>query len=184
MKTIKCVSLIVSMCMVVIFPSYVRADDNIIWSCSAMGMVPILGPDELVEQRSGKAIFKANEKGIVRLICPVYGVKKAGLRSLFFTFQDGDGGTVDTSNKITAELRRVRRSDGHVETMRNATVDSNSERTPSTGSSGWVTSQSATSGNTIGDGFDFGRYYYYVQVTMTKGQKSGTLATQGVYLQN
>ena len=165
------------------------ADSVVIWSCNAMGMTPIPQSVGLLEFRAGRAILKEDRRGTAVLVCPIGSVtedmRKYSIRSLYMTHKGGDFNTPNPTNYMRAELRRVRMSDGHVETVPNSLVDSN-KRNPTgiNGSNGWVTNQSATSGNTIFGGLDFEKYHYYVQVTLKKERSDGRLSVMGVYLRN
>ncbi len=178
---------LVFFCLLTVFISANAAaedDDHIIWSSNAMACVPAGAPIVVDNHESlaGKVRFKEGKRGKVALICPIHMVTVAtgkSPRSLHLTYRDGDG--KQGNSLVSAVLRKVRRSNGQVETIVNSVVSSNATNAANSGVNGWATHQSATTGNTIGQRFDFLRYYYYVQINMDNTSGT-TLAVMGVYL--
>lgn len=186
MKNKYLIAMLVSLGLISVNSSY--ADNkNIVWSVNAMSCVPMptAVQNDLITVQSGRVIFKTGKSGIASVICPIGTVseKMNNIRSLILTYRDGDGNTSDSAGMVTANLRRVRRSNGAVETLPNSLVSSNSTTAPNSGPTGWATHQSATAGNTIPGGFEFDKFYYYVHITM-KQRGTGPLAVMGVFLQN
>ena len=170
--------------LVVLTPANAEDDDHVIWSSNAMACEPAGAPiiRDNHESLAGKVRFKEGKRGKVALICPVNMVTAAtgkSPRSLFLTYQDGDG--KEGRSIVSAALRKVRKSDGHVETIVNSFVSSNATNATNSGDNGWANHQSATRGNTIGQRFDFLRYYYYVQINMDN-KTGASLGVMGVYL--
>jgi hypothetical protein len=161
------------------------ASAEVIWSYNAMAGVPTPPTiqNDLYECRAGKVIFKEGKTGTITLICPVsQNLSEYGdLRSLIMIYRDGDGH--EGPSEVTAELRRVRMSDGHVESLQNGIVSSNDPSAPNRGPTRWATHQSAKPGKTINHVMDLVHYYYYVQITL-KRNGGAPLAIMGVYLTN
>ena len=149
--------------------------------------IPLVVQKDLIDVQSGRVIFKPGKAGIVSLICPIGTVsekmKNASLRSLFLTYRDGDG-KEGPGGVVTANLRRVRQSDGAVESLSNSLVSSNSTNAPNSGPKGWATHQSATTNSNIAQGFEFDKFYYYVHITMKRDDSAVPLAVLGVFLIN
>ncbi len=184
------ISLYLSRCVVICLgiacgPAY-ALNEGIIWSMNAMSCVPTPATLEagLIDGQAGRVIFKSNRTGIASIICPIGSVsdemRTRGLRSLFLTYRDGDRSAL---NNVVASIRRVNRASGHVETMSNGSVSSGGPGAPSSGQTGWATHQSATAGNTIGNHFDFSKFYYYVHISMKRDDAGVPLAVLGVFLQ-
>ena len=158
---------------------------KILWSCNAMTAQPVGIPIIRTKNDAshGAVRFRANRTGTVSLVCPVTTWPgSAGIRSLIFTYRDGDGRQGPA--RVVASLRRVRRSDGHIATLGNSTVDSNQSNAINSGPRGWATTQSARAGQTIGHLPDFNRYYYYVQITMIRRDAAVPLGAMGVSMMN
>ena len=158
---------------------------KILWSCNAMTAqpagIPIIRNKHVSSH--GSVRFRAGRTGTVSLVCPVTSWSGPGyIRSLILTYRDGDGR--QGPSRVVASLRRVRLSDGHIETLRNGTTDSNQSNAINSGPRGWASHQSARAGNVIGHVPDFNRYYYYVQITMTRRDAAVPIGAMGVSLMN
>lgn len=156
---------------------------SVIWSQDAMAAVPTPATlrADLYDSVAGRVKFRSGRTGTVNLISAIPAtLHKRHLRSLFLTYQDGDGRQGPA--RVSAALRMIRRRDGHVETVRNGGVSSNDRRAPNSGPRGWVTHQSATRGNTIDHRLDFEKNYYYVQITLRRSDPTVPLGAIGVYL--
>jgi hypothetical protein len=103
---------------------------SIIWSYSALAAVPTEATiqKDLYVSRAGRLLFREGKSGIASFICPISdgsleGEKGQHLRSLFLTYRDQDGPGPSPSggpSEVHANLRRVRKSDGHVDTLPNS----------------------------------------------------------------
>ena len=158
---------------------------TVIWSYNAMAAVPTPATLEkgLYDALAGRVNFREGKTGTINLICAVPAtLHNQFVRSLFLTYRDGDGNT--GPSVVSAALRFIRKSDGHVETVGNGNVSSNDSAAPNSGPSGWVTHQSATAGNTIDNAhtMDFDQNYYYVQITLERSSYEVPLGVIGVYL--
>ena len=169
------------------------ATADIVWPRNAMGATPTPATleDGLTDALAGRVVFRQGKTGTANLICPIGSVSqnlsKFTVRSLHLTYHDGDG--KEGPSVVSAALRRIRKSDGHVETVKNGGVSSNSPNASNSGPGGFATHQSATPGNTIDAGLDFKDfyyyyYYYYVQITMRRSDAAVPLAVQGAFLTN
>lgn len=157
----------------------------IIWSHDAMAAVPTPATlrGDLYDSVAGRVKFREDETGTVNLICPVpASLHDRHVRSLFLTYQDGDGR--EGPSVASAALRSIRKEDGHVETVANGNVSSNDDDAENSGPDGWVTHQSASAGDTIEHDMDFDRHYYYVQITLERSDPSVPVGAIGVYLTN
>lgn len=156
-----------------------------VWSHNAMAAAPTPATlrEDLYDARAGRVVFREGKTGTVNLVCPVSAdLRDTHLRSLFLTYRDGDG--PEEPSVVSAALRVIRTSDGHVETVENGNVSSNDGTAPDSGSEGWETHQSATPGNTIEHTLDFDRNYYYVQITLRRDEPDVPLGAIGVSLQS
>jgi hypothetical protein len=146
---------------------------------------------DLYVSRAGRLLFREGKSGIASFICPISdgsleGEKGQHLRSLFLTYRDQDGPGPSPSggpSEVHANLRRVRKSDGHVDTLPNSLVSSRQEDAPSSGVDVWATHQSAHAGKTLSHRIDFSNHFYYVHITMKKDPGGGGVGVLGVALQ-
>lgn len=161
------------------------AQSRVVWSADAMTCVPAGAP--IVSNRhdalAGKVRFRAGRVGDIALICPILDDLGGTVpRSLRLTYQDGDGR--QGPSIVSAALRRVRRSDGHVETLRNGAVSSNDANAANSGPDGWATHQSGAPGNVLSRSIDLADFYYYVQINLRRQDAAVPLAVMGVHLIN
>ncbi len=180
MKNILSVTFIVS----IIFGGASIARAEVVWSCNAMAFEPVGAPTikrDLHTSQSGRVIFKEGKTGTIVLAAQI--TKNLGyLRSLRLTYRDGDG--KEGPSVVSANIRRVRRSDGHVAALANSTVSSNDSNAANSGPSGWATHQSGAPGNVIQQGMDLDKYYYYVQIALKRTDSAVPLAVMGAYIIN
>jgi hypothetical protein len=166
-------------------PHTALAQSTVVWSCSAMAAQPAGIPirTNLHVSSHGTVRFRDGRTGTIALICPITddldGVR---LRSLRLTYRDGDGRQGPSA--VSASLRRVRRSDGHIATLPNGGVSSNHVSAPNSGPSGWVTHQSGSPGNTLDHVLDLENFYYYVQINLQRSDDAVPLGVMGVHLIN
>jgi hypothetical protein len=161
------------------------AQSSVVWSCDAMAAVPAGAPipSGLYDALAGIVVFRPGQTGTMALICPILDdLDGVQLRSLRLTYRDGDGR--EGPSVVTAALRRVRRTDGHVATLANGGVSSNHVAAPNSGPSGWATHQSGSSGHVLNHVLDLHNYYYYVQINLSRSDASVPLAVMGVHLIN
>jgi hypothetical protein len=166
--------------------SSVLAQSRVVWSCDAMACQPAGAPikADLHDALAGAVRFKDGRVGTIALICPILDSLGApgALRSLRLTYRDGDGR--EGPSEVSAAVRRVRRSDGHVATLDNGDVSSNDSTAPNSGPSGWETHQSGSPGNVLSHTVDLEDFYYYVQINLTRSDAAVPLAVMGVHLIN
>ncbi len=161
------------------------AQSRIVWSSNAMACEPAGAPiaRDLHDSLAGVVRFKDGQIGNIALICPIsQNLGSTMLRSLRITYRDGDGRQGPSS--VTAALRRVRRTDGHVATLRNGEVGSNQPTAPNSGPNGWATHQSGAPGQVLNHSLDLANFYYYVQINLRRTDPSVPLAVMGVHLVN
>ena len=142
--------------------------------------------NKLYNSQAGRVLFKEGKSGTINLICPItekiYGNEIP--QKLSITYRDGDGHEGKNSS-VSATLRRIRKSDGHVETIKNSAVSSNNANAPNSGPTGWRTHYSNTSGfpqNNINYSWEMSKYFYYVQITLKKLNRVTPLGVLGVAL--
>jgi hypothetical protein len=138
---------------------------------------------ELYDALAGRVRFRSGKTGTANLIYPVPAtLDDRFVRSLFLTYRDGDGR--QGPSVVSAVLRFVRKSDGHVQSVGNSGVSSNDDAAPNSGPNGWATHQSATRGNTIENAhtMDFESNYYFVQLTLRRSDPAVPLGALGVFL--
>jgi hypothetical protein len=164
-------------------PSVSLAQPPVAWSCNAMAAVPagIPSPTDLYDSLAGRVVFKPDRTGTITLICPILNnLERVLLKSLGLTYLDGDGR--EGPSVVTAALRRIRRTDGHVATVDNGEVSSNDAAAPISGPSGWATHQSSTPGHVLTHILDLDNYYYYVQIGLSRSDPAIPLGVMGVHL--
>lgn len=161
------------------------ASADIVWSSNAMACEPAGAPiiRDNHDSLAGIVRFKAGHRGDVILICAISSMlTKYSLRSLRLTYRDGDG--KEGPSVVSAAIRKVRISDGHVVTLTNGSVSSNDSNAINSGPNGWATHQSGTVGHVLDERLDLSKYYYYVQINMKRTNSGVPLAVMGVYLVN
>jgi hypothetical protein len=161
------------------------AQSSVVWSCNAMAAAPAGAPipSGLYDALAGVVVFKPGQTGNIALICPILDdLDGVHLRSLRLTYRDGDGR--EGPSIVTAAIRRVRRTDGHVATLTNGQVSSNHSEAPNSGPSGWATHQSSSPGQVLDHALDLQNYYYYVQINLIRSDAAVPLGVMGVHLIN
>ncbi len=161
------------------------ADAKVVWSYNAMACEPAGAPikRDLYDSLAGKVRFREGKTGNIALICPISDdLGKTQLRSLRLTYRDGDG--KEGPSVVSAVIRRVRRSDGHVATLPNGKVSSNDSNAVNSGPTGWATHQSGAPGRVLNHVLDLDSFYYYVQINLKRTDANVPLAVMGVYLIN
>jgi hypothetical protein len=160
-------------------------ESRVVWSCNAMAAqqagAPIVAG--LYDALAGAVRFRDGRTGNIALICPILGdLDGVGLRSLRLTYRDGDG--KQGPSEVSAVIRRVRRSDGHVATLENGGVSSNATAAPNSGPTGFATHQSGAPGNVLSHVVDLDNFYYFVQINLKRTDAAVPLAVMGVHLIN
>jgi len=181
MKKVLLVAVVVS--FIVVGASIAHAE--VVWSYNVMACEPAGAPIKrnLHASLAGKVVFKEGKTGNIALICPISGdLGKTLLRSLRLTYRDGDG--KEGPSVVSAGIRRVRRSNGHVESLPNGSVSSNDSNAVNSGPSGWATHQSGAPGRVLNHVIDLDNFYYYVQINLKRTDANVPLAVMGVYLIN
>ncbi|MCH7964584.1 MAG: hypothetical protein IH852_11680 [Bacteroidetes bacterium] len=161
------------------------AQSKVVWSFNAMAAqsagIPILR--DLHVSSHGTVRFKDNRTGNITLICPITDdLDGASLRSLRLTYRDGDGR--QGPSLVSAVIRRVRRSDGHIATLPNGKVSSNDANAPNSGPTGWKTHQSGSPSNVLSHVLDLTNFYYFVQINLKRTDGAAPLGVMGVHLIN
>ena len=163
----------------------VLEQSRVVWSCDAMGAEPAGAPiaTGLHDALAGAVRFRDGQVGNVALVCPILDdLGGVGLRSLRLTYRDGDGR--QGSSEVAAVIRRVRRSDGHVESLANGGLSSNDSNAPNSGPTGFVTHTSGSPGNVLNHRVDLQDFYYFVQINLKRTDAAVPLAVMGVHLIN
>jgi len=164
----------------------VFGQSRVIWSFNAMAATPAGESisENLYDALAGKVIFREGKTGNIALICPISDGDLSGahLRSLRITYRDGDG-KVGLS-VVSASMRRVRKSDGHVETLPNSEVSSNDSNAFSSGPDGWITHTSGSPGHVINHTLNLTNFYYYVQINLKRTDPAVPIGVMGVDLIN
>lgn len=166
-----------------IVASAVQAQSEVVWSSNAMACEPAGAPiaRDLYDSLAGKVRFREGKSGRIALICPISDdLGSAQLRSLRLTYRDGDG--KEGPSVVSAAIRRVKRSDGHIETLRNGDVSSNDSNAVNSGPTGWATHQSGAPGAVLGHVLDLDKFYYYVQINLRRTDAAVPLGAMGVHL--
>lgn len=161
------------------------AEAKVVWSYNAMASVPAGASmnSGLYDSLAGRVIFKKGKTGTIALICPISDdLGKVSLRSLRLTYRDGDGR--QGPSVVSASIRRVKKSNGSVATLRNGTVSSNDSNAVNSGPTGWVTHQSGSPGRVLSHVLDLDNYYYYVQINLKRTDAAVPLGVLGVHLIN
>lgn len=158
-------------------------ESRVVWSCNAMAAqqagAPIVAG--LYDALAGGVRFREGRTGNIALICPILDdLGGVGLRSLRLTYRDGDG--KQGPSEVSAVIRRVRRSDGHVATLENGDVTSNAVAAPNSGPTGFATHQSGSPGNVLNHVIDLENFYYFVQINLKRSDAGVPLAVMGVHL--
>ncbi len=168
-----------------VVPNVALAQSQVIWSSNAMACQPAGAPikRDLHDSLAGRVRFKEGKAGNIALICPISDdLGNSQLRSLFLTYRDGDG--KEGPSVVSAAIRRVRRSDGHVATLPNGNVSSNDLNATNSGPNGWATHQSGATGISLNHVLDLDNYYYYVQINLRRTDETVPLGAMGVFLVN
>lgn len=168
-----------------IIPSAALAQSKVVWSFDAMACEPAGAPiaRDLYDSLAGKVRFREGKIGTIALICPISDdLGNTQLRSLRLTYRDGDG--KEGPSVVSAAIRRVRRSDGHVATLPNGDVSSNDSNAVNSGPTGWATHQSGAPGRVLNHVLDLDKFYYYVQINLRRTDAAVPLAAMGVHLIN
>src|SRR4051794_17124098 len=102
-----------------------------VWSFNAMAAVPTPATLEagLIDSLAGNVRFRAGRVGLANLMCPIpASLQGQHLRSLRLTYRDPDAGSGlkeedrPDRTRVSAVMRQVRVSDGHVENVPNSSV--------------------------------------------------------------
>jgi hypothetical protein len=141
------------------------AQDAVAFSCNAMGAIPTFDTIHLdmYESRAGRVTFKPDKRGIATFVCPITDGRRVW--GVELTYQDGDGSPGPSF--VVASLRRIRKSDGHVETVPGFTISSSGG--PPSGPTGYATHGTR---DLLAHEMDLENWYYYLQIGMQ--QVSGT----------
>ena len=155
-----------------------------IWSFNAMAAAPTPRTirEDLVEAQAGKIFFKEGKEGTAVLICPVAFAYQVNWGSLWMTYRDGSGWQ-NRDNFVSAELRSVRMSDGHVQTLPGGTVSSREQGAPNSGPAGWATQEQSPVGQLPWGEMELDDAYYYVQVSMRRDDAGVPLGFMGVRME-
>ena len=168
-----------------IVPMAAPAQSNIVWSSNAMACEPAGAPiaSDRHDSLAGVVRFKDGKTGNIALICAISdNLGNTQLRSLRLTYRDGDG--KQGPSEVRAAIRRVRRSDGRVETLANGDVSSNDSTAVNSGPDGWATHQSGAQGSVLNHVLDLEKFYYYVQINLIRADVAVPLGVMGVHLIN
>ncbi|MGH8575568.1 MAG: hypothetical protein ACREXJ_01315 [Gammaproteobacteria bacterium] len=166
-------------------PNAVLAQSKVVWSSNAMACEPAGAPiaRDLHDSLAGIVRFRDSKTGTIALICAIYDdLGNTQLRSLRLTYRDGDG--KEGPSVVSAAIRRVRRSDGHVATLPNGDVSSNDSNAVNSGPNGWATHQSGAPGSVLNHVLDLENFYYYVQINLKRTDAAVPLGVMGVHLIN
>ena len=163
----------------------VFAQSKVVWSFNAMAAAPAGASisENLYDALTGKVVFREGKTGNIALICPISDdLNGTHLRSLRLTYRDGDGKV--GPSVVSASLRRVRKSDGHVETLPNGEVSSNDSNAFGSGPDGWITLTSGSPGHVLNHTLDLMNFYYYVQINLKRTDTNVPVGVMGVHLIN
>ena len=163
----------------------VFAQSKVVWSFNAMAAAPAGGSisEDLYDALTGKVVFREGKTGNIALICPISDdLNGTLLRSLRLTYRDGDG--KQGPSVVSASIRRVRKSDGHVASLPNGEVSSNGPGAVNSGPNGWATHQSGAPGNVLNHTLDLRNFYYYVQINLKRTDPTVPIGVIGVHLIN
>ncbi len=173
---------VVVVSIIMVYASTAHAE--VVWSCNAMAFEPVGAPTierDLHKSLAGRVVFKEGKTGTIALVAQI--TKDLGyLRSLRLTYRDGDG--KEGPAEVSANIRRIRRTDGHVAMLANSAVSSNDSNAINSGPSSWATHQSGAPGSVIQQGMDLDNYYYYVQIVLKRTDAAVPLAVMGAYIIN
>ena len=158
---------------------------KVVWTMNAMACLPAGAP--IISNRhdalAGAVRFRDGQTGNIALICPIPDdLGGTTLRSLRLTYRDADGR--QGPSKVSAVIRRIRHSDGHVATLPNGDVSSNDTNATNSGPNGWATHQSGSPGNVLSHAIDAANFYYYVQINLQRADPAVPLGAMGVHLIN
>lgn len=145
------------------------------WAMNGAGCVPTGTTIQLENYLvvAGHVKFQAGKTGQITLICPV-SVGVGNVNRLGVAYIDSTGTGVGSG--VRAQLRRIRKTTGNVETVAGFEFDSNASF-PSTAA--WAYRGAGVArGHTLDD-FN---YYYYVQVTLNRSNSSDIASIGGVEL--
>jgi hypothetical protein len=133
------------------------------WATDGAVCVPTEGAttDNLHFIVAGRIAFLNPRVGKITVMCPVP-VGLGTVYRLYTSYQDSSGTGADAQVKV--ELRRIRKSDGHTETVPGFRFDSNSSSTTTFTHRGTYVS----GGHTLDDA----NYYHFVQVSLSRSNST------------
>jgi hypothetical protein len=182
----KSVSKILAFIILISITQTLLAERKVIWSCNAIGMTSTIASQSLLEYRSGKVFHKEDLIGKTILICPIDAVtkdlKNKTVKEITLTAKVQTLPVIiDGFNTVSAELRFINKSTGHVDTIKHAgTAIGGFTDEPD-----WKTRTShqpdTVPNARINYKFDFDKNFYYIQVTMNR-IKNGVLGVMGAEL--